>query len=240
MKRPKHARFLNAISIAVGVGVTLCLFLSIAHFLRRQEKVAPRVQEDDLDWVAVAMPPPPPPPKKTEEKPSSDPEMADAVALGFQEEASTSPVKIEPSPPSSEELLPMSLTPSHVVSGSIGIDFSLKPKIDVTFDSNHVFQKSEVDKPPFVISRPGISVPNYLERDHPELSVVVVFVVDTHGVVGNLHILRPSDSPAFDSISADYIREWLFSPAIKKGRPVRCMTQQRLRVQWGHSDPFSL
>lgn len=238
IKGAMHASLLNAISLVTGTGIALAIFLSIARFLSVQEQTASPVP-DDLETVTLAMPPPPPPPKP-DVKPAVVAEMQDAIPLGFQEEPSASPVKIAPSPPSYEQLLPMSRMPAHVVAGTLGIDATLKPKIDVTLDSDHVYQKSEVDKPPFVISRPDPAVPAHLQQNNKQLSVVVIFVVDAHGVVGKTRILRSSDSPEFDSIIAENICEWTFSPAIKKGKPVRCMIQQLVRVQWSHRDILSL
>lgn len=231
-------RVLNIISLAAGIGFSVGLFLSMAHFLGAQEEMAPQVQ-DELEMVALAMPPPPPPPKP-DQKPVVVEEVQDAIPLGFQEEPSASPVKLAPSPPSYDELLPMSQMPAHVVSGAIGIDASFKPPIDITFDTDHVYQKSEVDKPPYVISRPDPEVPAHVQERNKRLSVLVLFVVDTHGTVGKAHVIRSSDNPRFDSIIVANILEWRFSPAIKNGKPVRCMVQQLVQVQWAHRDIFSL
>lgn len=237
-KRAMPARLLNAISFVAGAGFSIGLFLSIAHFLNVQEQAAPQV-EDDLETVSLAMLPPPPPPKP-DDKPAVVEEVYDAIPLGFQEEPSASPVKIAPSPPSYEQLLPISQMPAQAVTGIVGMDTSFKPKIDVTFDTDHVYQRSEVDKPPFVISRPDPAVPASLQQNNRGLSVLLIFVVDAHGVAGKPHILRSSGNSEFDSIIAENICEWTFAPAIKKGKPVRCMVQQLVRVEWSHRDIFSL
>lgn len=237
-----HPRLLNGISVIAGTGFSIGLFVSIAQFLSVHEQAAPQV-EDDLETLTVAAFLPPPPPPRLDERPTVVEEVRDAVPLGISEEPSASPVKIAPSPPGPlayEQLLPISQLPTHVVAGIIGIDTAVKPAIDVTFDSDHVFQKSEVDKPPILISRSDPSVPARLREDNKVLSVIVVFVVDTQGVVGKTHILRSSDNSEFDAIIAANIGEWRFAPAIKKGKPVRCMVQQLVRVQWGYRDPFSL
>lgn len=235
-----RAQFINAISFATGGGFTLCLFLSIAHFLRTQEKTAaaPAMLED-LDTVMVALPPPPPPPK-AEEKPLLVPEASEAIPLGFAEEPSASPVKIAPSPPNIDQLLPMSAPPTHLVASVTDFDPSFTPKLDLNFDNDHIFQKSEVDKMPLVISRPDPEVPASVLGSNGVRTVVVLFVVDTHGATGKVRILRSSDSPEFDAIVAESIQEWTFSPAIRKGKPVRCMIQQQVKVQMGHRDILSL
>jgi TonB family protein len=233
-----HARMLNGISFVTGVGISLGIFLSIAQFLGVQEQAMP--PRDDLETLAMANLLPPPPLLKPDDQPSVVPEMPDAVPLGIREEPSASPVKIPPSPPAYEELLPVSRVPPHVVTGMLGLDIVLKPTIDLTLDQNHVFQRSEVDKPPILISRPEPSVPAHLRGKGKGLSVMVVFVVDTHGVAGTARTLQSSDNPEFDAIITANVGEWRFAPAIKKGKPVRCMVQQLVRVQWGDRDPFSL
>lgn len=230
----------NAISFTLGTGFTLGLFLSIAQFLRTQEESAETpVNVEDLETVMVAMPPPPPPPK-TEEKPVVVPELSDAIALGLAEEPSASPVKIAPSPPNFEELLPMAQTPTHAVTGTIGLESDVQPTLALTFDENRVYQKSEVDKPPFPTSRVEPSVPSRVLGDNRRRSVVVLFVVDKRGVVGSIRVLRSSDSEEFDEIVVKAISEWTFSPAVKKGKAVRCMIQQQITVQMEQRDVFSL
>ncbi len=233
-----HPGLVNTLSLAAGIGITLGIFLSIARFLSVQEQTA-APESDDLEMVAVAMPPPPPPPK-TEEKPAVVEEFHEAIPLGFQEEPSPSPIKIPPSPPSYEDVLPMRELPAQAVAGVIGLDTMLRPKIEVTLDTDHVYLRREVDKPPRVLSRPDPAVPGHLRQNNKQLSVVVVFVVDTHGAVGKTRILRSSDNAEFDSIIAENISEWTFSPAIKGGKPVRCLVQQLVTVKWAHRDIFSL
>lgn len=232
--------FVNAISFILGTGFTLGLFLSIGHFLRAQEDAAEAPSTiDDLETVTVAMPPPPPPPK-SEEKPMVAPELSEAIALGFAEEPSASPVKIAPSPPNFEELLPMMQTPTQVVAGTVGLESDLKPTLSLTFDENRVYQKSEVDKPPVPTSRVEPSVPARLLGESRKRTTVLLLVVDTRGVVGNIRILRSSDNSEFDEIVAQAVGEWTFSPAIKKGKAVRCLIQQQITVQMEQRDIFSL
>jgi len=233
-----HARLLNGISFVAGAGFSLGLFVSIAQFLNIHEQAASR-PPDDLETLTAAVFLPPPPPPKPDDVPPVVEDVRDVISLGIQEEPSDSPVKILPSPPAYEELLPVAQLPQQAVAGMIGMDTSIKPKLDVIFDSDHVFQKSEVDKPPIPISRPDPSVPAHL-RNNKGFSTLVVFVVDAHGMVGKARILQSSNNPEFDEIVIANVGEWRFAPAIRKGKPVRCMVQQLVRVQWAFRDPFSL
>jgi TonB family protein len=230
----------NTISVVLGAGFSLGIFLSIAHFLRAQEDSAQApATVDDLETVTLAMPPPPPPPK-AEEKPVVATELSDAIALGLAEEPSASPVKIAPSPPNLEELLPMAQVPAQIATGAVGLESDLKPTLALTFDENRVYQKSEVDKPPYPTSRVEPSVPARLLGESRRRTVVVLFVVDTRGAVGNIRVLRSSDDADFDEIVTNSISEWTFSPAIKRGKAVRCLIQQQITVQMEQRDVFSL
>lgn len=235
------ARFVvNAVSLAIGAGFTLGLFLSIAHFLDQQESSAgAQVVANDLETIAITMPPPPPPPKP-EEKPVVASELVEAVALGLAEEPSTSPVTIAPSPLNPEELLPMRPPPTQAISVAVNLESSFTPTMNLALDENRIYQKSEVDQLPFATSRPDPPVPESLLGEGRKRSVVVLFVVDAHGVVSNVRILHSSNNSEFDSIIAETLQEWTFSPAIRKGKPVRCMIQQQITVELGHRDIFSL
>jgi len=233
-----HPRLLNAISFVAGTGISLGIFLSIARILSMQEEAVEPPVQSDLDMVAFAALPPPPPPKP-DEKPVEVEEVHDAIPLGFEEEPSASPVKIPPSPPSYDQLLPMSQLPSQIVSRTIGTALSVKPNVDVTLDSEHVYQKSEVDQLPVVISRANPKIPSYVRDNAQRMSVVVLYIVDARGVAGNVRVLRSSESAKFDSIIARWVTEWVLSPALKKGKPVRCMIQQALAVQWDRTSPFA-
>lgn len=230
----------NAFSVVLGAGFSLGIFLSIAHFLRAQEDAAEApATVEDLETVTIAMPPPPPPPR-AEEKPMVAPELSEAIALGFSEEPSSSPVKIAPSPPNFEELLPMMPAAMPVVAGTVGLESDLQPTLALTFDENRVFQRSEVDKPPVPTSRVEPSVPSRLLGEQRRRTVVVLFVVDARGAVGSIRVLKSSNESEFDEIVANAIGEWRFSPAIKKGKAVRCMIQQQITVQMEQRDAFSL
>ncbi|HEY9155482.1 MAG TPA: TonB family protein [Opitutaceae bacterium] len=235
-----RTRILNSVSLLLGGGFTLCIFFAISIFLQTQEKAAtPTVTQDDLEIVPLVMPPPPPPPR-FEEKPLLVPELTEAIPLGLQEEPSTSTIKIAPSPPSIDEVLPPSHLPPNALADVTGLDSTLKPQMNVLLDDSHIYQKSEVDKIPTIISRSVPDVAESLLGASRARSAVVLFIVDTHGVVGNVRIVRTSGNVEFDSIMVDWVLQWTFTPATKMGKAVRCMVQQQVTVQMGHRDAFSL
>jgi TonB family protein len=65
-------------------------------------------------------------------------------------------------------------------------------------------------------------------------------VVDAKGEIGNVRIASSSGNPEFDAIILNNIREWSFSPAIRKGRKVRCLLQQAVIIQWSRRSQFEL
>jgi TonB family protein len=167
-------------------------------------------------------------------------ELSDAVPLGLKEEPSSSPVKIAPSPPALDTLLPISRTPSLIASAAIGTTTGPKPTMNLTQEVDHVFQRSEVDQLPFVVSRPDPDVRVSTLGESGKRSVVLLFIVGMRGEVGKVRIVQSSDNSEFDEIIAGYVAQWVFSPAIRKGKPVRCMIQQRITVQRPQRDIFSL
>jgi outer membrane biosynthesis protein TonB len=51
-------------------------------------------------------------------------------------------------------------------------------------------------------------------------------------------VLRPSGNEAFDKIVTECVRdEWEFTPAIRKGKKVRCMVQQLVWYKWTNGSP---
>jgi TonB family protein len=66
-------------------------------------------------------------------------------------------------------------------------------------------------------------------------------VVDAEGGVTGIRVLKPSGNAKFDSIVLESVRdEWEFSPAIRKGRKVRCMVQQLVWYKWTEGSPFTI
>jgi TonB family protein len=68
--------------------------------------------------------------------------------------------------------------------------------------------------------------------------VVLLLVVNTDGSVGDVRVMRSSGEEDFDQIMIEAIREWRFSPAILKGRKVRCWVEQMVSVKLSGATPF--
>jgi len=73
------------------------------------------------------------------------------------------------------------------------------------------------------------------------LKVTLLLVIDADGAVTSIRVLKPSGNAQFDSIVLDCVRdEWVFTPAIRKGRKVKCMVQQLIWYKWTEGSKFTI
>lgn len=222
-------------SVGLGAAVTFGLFFAIAHFKTPPAPMAPPIE----DLRAVSLPPEPPPPKLLNPTPPSESTVPFA---GLEVGASDSTVKIAVLPPDLDALVPKSHAPPPAVIQTAQLITNFKPKAEANFDFDHVFQPSEVDQRTAVLARPVPRWPSDVPPKTERLRVVFLMVVNTHGQAESVRLLNPSASPSFNEEVAAQIREeWVFSPAMKNGRKVRCLVQQAvvLSQQPGRS-PFEL
>ena len=217
----------------LGAGFTLLLFLGLAWL----KSTGPEIpQADFIDLPTVAAPIDAPPPLPDLAPPEAAAPATDMT--GFETGEITSPVKITVAPPEISRLLPIHTTaPSLVVMNRI-LPANLKPRMEVAPEFQRIYQQSEVDQRPHVVSEASPFIPPVVRRGARTLKVTLLFVVDTTGAVGNVRILESSGNAPFDEIVVDCIREkWLFSPAIRKGKRVKCLVQRAIIVKW-LSSPF--
>jgi TonB family protein len=222
----------TALSLLMGAGFTSCLFLGMARYANLvAENPPPEIE----DLRAVAIPfQPPPPPRVTPTEATAAPEISNVT--GFDLSPSDSPVKIAVSPTnldtfnSANQLAP----PAMIRIGQLYGEF--KPRIDIMVDPQHVFQENEVDRIPSVLYREPPIIPGRFTRDGKSVHVTLLLVVDANGVVGDVKVVKSSGDAEVDAIVVENIKTWGFSPAIKRGKKVRCMLQQPyLFVQPHHS-----
>jgi TonB family protein len=117
----------------------------------------------------------------------------------------------------------------------------LKPRTGSEGDFQHIFQQSEVDQVPAAIVKTIARVSNYTRDNAEELRVTLLLVIDTEGGIESIKVMKPSGNTGFDKIVTECVRdEWVFSPAIRKGRKVRCMVQQLVWYKWTGGDKFAL
>ncbi len=216
----------NALSLLLGTGFTLGLFLAIAHY----EHAAPPRPPPDLDDLRIAVLPVQPPPM-----PVTPTEAVTEFApiAGFELSPSDSPVKIAVSPPNLAAILPEDLSKAPPANARFSLRLSdFKPKISFLEETQHVYQRSEVDRAPAVLDRPTPQVPSRVRDNALVLRVTLVVVININGEVGHIRLTKSSGNPQFDELMVGYIKEWVFSPAMKGGRKVRCLIEQGITIQW--------
>jgi TonB family protein len=222
----------SALSLLLGTGVTLGLFLGIAYY----ERGAPATPPPDLDDLRVSVMPMSPPPVPVTPK---EPVPEFVPMQGFEYSPAESPVSIAVSPPDLTRLLPEDLSKAPPANAQINLRLAdFKPQLNLQQDSQYVYQRSEVDQAPAVLERPNPQVSSRVRDNAPVLQVKLLVVIDANGVAGNIRLTKSSGNREFDQIMVEYIKEWVFSPAMKGGRKVRCLVEQGITIQWRAGSPF--
>lgn len=223
---PRDSLAEEAASLAVGAAVTLGLFLGLAHFEHGTRPPEPEIE--DLRAVTLLPEPPPPPPVP---QTSAEPAEAALAVTGLEVGAEDSPVKIAVSPlefdlPPLPQAAPLEIRPAQVHA-------TFRPSLDLSSDTQRVYQEADVDKIPKAIDRSLQMVPRHVRRDAAQLAVVLLFLIEKDGRASSVRVIKSSGNPAFDEIAARSVKEdWTFSPAVKRGKPVRCLVQQPVRFKW--------
>lgn len=224
----------DTLSVAAGLGFTALLFFGVAHFTRHGEAERP-VEIEELRALAMPMEAPPP-----RIEPQAEQEEASVLPFaGLEIAASDSPAKIAVTPADLEALLPTVDVPPVAAIQPALFHSEFKPKLDVGADFSRVFQASEVDKRPGVLSRPTPVIPRHVRKKAKTLKVSLLIIVDGSGKVASIRVLNSSGNPGFDAIIVEDVQNsWVFSPAMKQGRRVRCLLQQAVSVTWSRDNPF--
>jgi TonB family protein len=221
--------------LVLGAGVTFALFFGVAHLEDVRPGVAPPAIEDLRQASAVFDPPPP----KIEER-TAAPEM-DIPLTGIDVGTSASPVKVSVVPPDLEKILPSESLPPIATIQFGQIMTELKPKIKAGGNLEHIYQQSEVDVAPKAVTKEIARIPDSVHHNIEQLRVTLVLVIDSEGVVTSIRVAKPSGNARFDKIVTECVRdEWQFSPAIRKGKKVRCMVEQLVWYKWTEGISYTL
>jgi len=221
----------RAFNLAAGVAASSVIFFGIAHS-RRLGLERPAPPMDDI--LSIALPSTPPPPPPTEQRYQESGPAPNAIAL--ETSPANSSVRIEAVP----VVLDPSTAPVIRAVAVIPTDFS--PHVlrnDLDMDSSHIWETTQVDQKPVVLWRKVPDIPGSLYRSIKDPRITLIFVVNTDGSVENLHVERPVET-TFDELVTDAVKQWQFTPAIKKGRKVRCWLQQEIYVKSAQGNPFEL
>jgi TonB family protein len=225
----------EAVSLLVGAVFTLGLFTCMAHFESAgSTDSAPAIE--DLRSVAAVVKPPP---QKVEIK--QQPEEQVMPLTGIDIAASESPVRISVVPPDLEKIIPASDVPPKVAIQFSQLFADLRPKADISGDLNRIFRPSEVDKAPVAVFKTIARVSRRARDDADALRTTLELVIDTEGYVASSRVLKSSGNLEFDTIVEQCVRrEWVFSPAIKNGRKVKCLVDQLVWYKWTEGSPFKI
>lgn len=223
----------ETLSLLLGAGFTLALFLGIAHFAE-PGALAPEADFTELRVMSIPLETPPPRPVET------PPEtVAASPFAGLEIGASDSPVRIAVVPPDLSQLLPVNTTAPAAKIEPAQLYTGFKPRTEIGGDFSRIFQQHEVDQRPAVVSRPKPYIPPVVRGNADTLRISVLILIDTRGAVTSTRVLQGSGNEHFDRIILRDIREaWVFSPAMKRGHKVRCLVQQNVRVVWAGGSPF--
>jgi TonB family protein len=221
--------------LLLGAGFTFCLFLGVAHF-EMVRSVSKPSEIEDLRTVSGV---PEPPPPKVEDR--VDAHEVDVPLTGIEIGASDSPVKLAVVPPDLEQLVPPADLPPRATIQFGQLLTDLKPKANISGDYQHIYQQSEVDQVPLAVVKTIARVSSRVRDNVDSLRVTLLLVIDPEGAVQSIRVMRPSGNAQFDSIVLQCVRdEWEFTPAIRKGKKVRCMVQQLVWYKWTNGSPFTL
>ena len=217
-----------------GLAFTVLLFFALAHFedVRRPQLT---VEIEDLPMVAIPFEPPPPPPKAVDAVRAPQDLMPLA---GIDVEASDSPVKVAVVPPDLEALLPSARIPPNALV-DLGFHADFRPNLEAGSDPQRVYQQAEVDQRPHAVVRVAPKVPAELLGAAAMLRVTLLLVIDADGRAVSTQVMKSSGKPAFDRLVAQTVKDqWLFSPAVRRGRKVNCLAEQAVRVELPGGSPF--
>jgi TonB family protein len=225
----------EAFCVLVGGALTFGLFFGIARF----ESVRPAAPVEIEDLHAAAAVPEPPPPKPQERV-----EAQDLVVplTGIEIAASASPVKLAVVPPDLDKIIPQTELPPRATIQFNQLLTDLRPKASISGEFQHIYQQNEVDQAPKAIVQTIARVSSRARDNAEQLRVNLLLVIGTTGEVQSIRVMRASGNPKFDKIVLECVRdEWEFSPAVLRGKKVRCLVQQQVWYKWtGSSSPFTL
>ncbi len=222
----------RAFSLLAGVAASSVIFLGIAHS-RRLGLDRPAPPMDDIMSISVPSTPPPPPPP-TEQRYADNGPAPNAIQLDTS--PSNSSIRVEAVP----VVIDSAAAPVIRAVSVIPTDFS--PHVlrsDLEFDSSHIWETTQVDQRPVLIWRKELHVPPTLWASIADPRITFIWVVNTDGTVENVHVEHPVQ-PEFDVLVLDVVKSAQFTPAIRKGRKVRCWLQQQFIVRGPNSNPFQL
>jgi protein TonB len=227
-----------SLQIVQTLGGLACagLILIALAFLRAPREPGPATEIYTAHLVTLPFDEPPPPPRE-----QAQPELGPIVGpmrLEIAPEAvSAVHIQVPDFPLSDTEMPP---PPARaVVAARFDPAKSIARPVDVDdTPARRIFSRNEVDQRPMVVYRvtPKLSDQRVGKMATPRVGLLLV--VNADGSVGDVRVMRGSGEEDFDQTVVEAIREWRFSPAILKGRKVRCWVEQMVSVKLSGTTPF--
>jgi TonB family protein len=225
----------ESLYVLAGAGITFLLFAAMAHF-EGDSGAAPVSSIEDMRSVSALYEPPPP---KVEERPEHVDEILPLTGIDIG--ASESPVRITVVPPDLSRIIPTTEIPPKANIQISQLYTDLRPRSGVSGDADRIFRPSEVDRAPAAVIKTIAHVSHRAREDADELRATLELVVDAKGAVVSIRVLRSSGNPEFDAIVSKCVRqEWVFSPAMKNGKSVKCLVDQLVWYKWSTGSPFKI
>ncbi|MEO6002566.1 MAG: energy transducer TonB [Opitutus sp.] len=228
LRLPEISR--QILSLGIGLAASWLIFFGLS---RVQYHPAPDTSPaiEDLRTVEIPMEPPPPPVRVQEV-----PVLTASSLIIVAPERSESVVKL-PDVPILRETVPP-------VMGVPEIDFApkiFKPTdIDSEFETRHIFQPREVDQRCVALVKARPEVSRLMLRAAARLRVVFICIVNRDGSVEGIRLIESSGSRDLDSASAEALKDWRFSPALRRGHAVRQWVQQSFLYKVEKGSPLEV
>jgi protein TonB len=211
--RPGANLFRAVASVVPAFLLTLAILLVLSN-LRITEDNRPNDIVEDLRAVTAPPPPPPPPSDTAAVQPVAPVQIPLDLSVGeagVPTTISISPVLVDAGRPASKPRMELPLE-------------TIRAATHAADSPNHVYQLSEVSRPPEMIYRamPDMSMSALKKTPGCEGRAVILFIVEIDGTARNVRIVQTSGSPEVDDAWVDAIRRSRFRPAMRDGKPVRC------------------
>ena len=148
---------------------------------------------------------------------------------------------LRPAPPDLAKIIPATDIPPKAEIQISQLYADMKPRSGMLGGPDRVFKPSEVDRAPAAVIKTIAHIPHRTRQDADELRATLELVIDGKGEVASVRVLRSSGNAEFDEIVSKCVRkEWVFSPAIKNGKNVKCLVDQLVWYKWTSASPFKI
>jgi len=212
------------------------LILTALALLRAPLEPGPATEIYTAHLVTLPFDEPPPPPR--EQAPPEPGPIVGPMQLEITPEAASAvhihvpdflPLEAEMPPPPARAVVAARFDLAHSITRPMDVD---------DLAARRIFSRNEVDQRPMVVYRvtPKLSDQRVSKMATPRVGLLLV--VNTDGSVGDVRLMHSSGEEDFDQTTIEAVREWQFSPAILKGRKVRCWVEQMVSVKLSGATPF--